>query len=287
MAYSKCLIMHLLHHRYGKARVRLMKVSREGAQHSLKELVVSVLLEGDFTASYAASDNRLVVPTDTIKNTIHVLARQALGNENEGFGLALGRHFLATYPQVHRVEASLTEHCWDRLMIGGQAHPHSFQERSAATPFATVACSREGERVESGITDLLILKTAGSGFEGYAKDNLTTLQETHDRILATRLKATWTYETQPKSYSATNASILAAMLEVFAAHYSPSVQRTLFQMGEAALAVAPEISKVALALPNQHCLRVDLSSFGVENENALFVPTDEPHGVIEGTVSRA
>jgi urate oxidase len=279
--------MTLLQHQYGKARVRILKVSREGSHHSIKELTVSVLLRGDFAASYTDSDNRQVVATDTMKNTVNLLAHQQLGRENEAFGLVLGRHFLTTYAQVHRVEISVAEHCWDRLTSGGQPHPHSFQERSAAIPSADIVCTRDREQVESGITDLLILKTTGSGFEGYARDKFTTLRETHDRILATRLKAKWTYARAPASYTVANAAILVAMLEAFAANYSPSVQRTLFQMGEAALQTVPEISQVNLSLPNQHCLLIDLSSFGVENRNELFVPTDEPHGLIEGTVSRA
>lgn len=278
--------MNLLHHRYGKSRVRILKINREGAQHWPKELAVSVMLEGNFKASYTESGNQLVVPTDTIKNTVNLFAKEKLGRENEEFGLALGAHFLATYPQVHQAEIHLAEHCWDRVMVGGAPHAHSFQERGAATPFANVVCMRGSNKVESGITNLLILKTTGSGFEGFARDKFTTLRETHDRILATKLKAVWTYEKPPPQYSATNQAILSAMLEDFAREYSPSVQRTLFRMGEAALNAAPEISNITLTLPNQHCLLVDLSPFGSENKNELFVPTDEPHGVIEGTVSR-
>jgi urate oxidase len=118
------------------------------------------------------------------------------------------------------------------------------------------------------------------------KDKYTTLPETKDRILATKLKATWNYEKRPASYSGTNAKILEAMLAVFAANYSPSVQVTLFQMGEAALKTAPEISSVTLAMPNKHYLLVNLAPFNLENRNEIFVPTDEPHGQIEGTVSR-
>jgi urate oxidase len=278
--------MKLSGNQYGKAKIRVLKVTRAGAEHSLKELEVSVKLQGNFDASYTQADNRLVVPTDTMKNTVNVLAHQKLGVENEEFGLAVGRHFLDTYPQVTRAEIALVEHAWDRLSVGGQLHPHSFAERGAVRPFANVVCARGESRVESGIADLLILKTAGSGFEGYVKDRYTTLAETNDRILATKLKSTWSYERPPGQYSAANAKILDAMLAVFATNYSPSVQVTLFQMGEAALQAVPEISRINLALPNKHCLLVNLSPFGIENRNELFVPTDEPHGQIEGTVER-
>lgn len=279
--------MKLIHHQYGKARVRVLKVTRAGARHSIKELEVSVALQGDFDASYTKADNRLVVATDSMKNTVNVFAKEKLGAENEEFGLALGGHFLKTYPQVGRVEIGLSEHGWERISAGGKPHAHSFAEKNAATPIAKIICARKENCVESGIGDLLILKTTGSGFENFARDRFTTLPETGDRIFATKLKAVWTYTRKPKSYSATNAKILDAMLAVFAKNFSPSVQATLFEMGGAALKVAPEISKVHLAMPNKHCLLINLAPFGQENKNELFVPTDEPpHGQIEGTVAR-
>jgi urate oxidase len=279
--------MKLTQHHYGKAKVRVMKVTRTGAQHSLKELEVSVMLRGDFDASYTRADNRLVVPTDTMKNTVYGLAREKLGAETEDFGLALGEHFLTTYPQVEQADIGLSERAWERIAVGAQPHPHAFIQKDAARMFAQVACARSGSVVVAGIEDLLILKTAGSGFEGYVPDRFTTLPPTKDRIMATKLKAAWTYEKRPAKYSTTNGAILEAMLSVFALNYSPSVQVTLFQMGEAALQAAPEISKVSLAMPNKHCLLVNLAPFGLDNPSEIFVPTDEPHGQIEGTVTRS
>jgi urate oxidase len=94
------------------------------------------------------------------------------------------------------------------------------------------------------------------------------------------------YERRPASHAAANSRILEAMLSVFATNYSPSVQVTLFQMGEAALKLVPEVSEITLRMPNKHCLLVNLAPFGMENRNELFLPTDEPHGQIEGTVTR-
>jgi urate oxidase len=278
--------MKLTDHQYGKARVRLLKVTRTGARHSVNELVVSVALQGDFDASYTAADNRLVVATDSMKNIVNIFAKERLGAENEEFGLALGGHFLKTYPQVHRVEIGLSGHGWDRISVAGKPHAHSFVEKSAARPFAKILCRRDESCVESGIEEVLILKTAGSGFKNFWRDKFTTLPETDDRIFATRLKATWTYGRKPASYSRTNGRILAAMLEVFAKDFSPSVQATLFQMGGAALKAAAEILKIHIAMPNRHCPLINLSPFGLENKNELFVPTDEPHGQIEGTIAR-
>ena len=278
--------MKLIQHNYGKAKVRVLKVFRAGKIHSLKELEVKVMLQGDFDTSFTKADNQLVVATDSIKNMVHIFAKEKLGVETEEFGLALGEHFLGTYPQVSQVEIGLNERCWNRISIDGKPHAHSFSERSAATPFAQVICNRGISRVESGIQDLLILKTTASGFENYVRDKFTTLPETSDRILATKLKATWTYAQKPKSFSKINGKILDTLLAVFAENFGPSVQATLFQMGEAALMAAPWISKIHIAMPNKHNLLINLKPFGLENKNELFVPTDEPHGQIEGTVSR-
>ena len=278
--------MKLIQHQYGKARVRVMKVTRKGTQHLVKELDVRVMLQGDFDASFTRADNRLVVATDSMKNTVNVFAKKKLGADTEAFGLVLGEHFLKTYKHISRVEVSLTEHCWGRINVKGKPHAHSFSEKGAARPFAKIVCTRKASVVESGIKDLLILKTTASGFENFLRDEFTTLPETNDRILATKLEAVWTYRRKPGSYSRTNKKILDAMLAVFAKNFSPSVQLTLFQMGEAALKTAPAISKVHIAMPNKHCLLINLKPFGLENKNELFTPTDEPHGQIEGTVAR-
>lgn len=278
--------MKLIQHQYGKAHVRVLKVIRNGRKHSVKELDVSVGLEGDFDASYTKADNRLVVATDSMKNTVNVLARQKLRGDSEKFGITLGEHFLEKYRHVKRVNINLSERCWSRIPVGGKPHAHSFSEKSPARPFANILATRNETRVESGIEELLILKTTGSGFENFLRDEFTTLPETDDRIFATKLKATWTFRKQPRRYGAANKKILGAMLAMFARNYSPSVQVTLFEMGGAALKAVPEISKIHLVMPNKHCLLVNLAPFGLENRNDLFVPTDEPHGLIEGTVAR-
>jgi urate oxidase len=278
--------MKLIQHHYGKAKVRVLKVFRAGARHAIKELDVQVMLQGDFDASYTRADNRLVVATDSVKNTINVLAKQKLGTDAEAFGLVLGEHFLKTYPHISRVEVNLMERCWGRINVNGKPHAHSFSEKGTARPFAKIVCTRKASIVESGIEELFILKSTASGFENFLRDGFTTLPETRDRICATKLKAVWTFAKNPKSYLKTNGKIIDAMLAVFAKNFSPSVQVTLFQMGEAALKAAPEISRVHIAMPNKHCLLINLKPFGLENKNELFVPTDEPHGQIEGTVAR-
>lgn len=266
--------------------MRVLKVLRSGSQHSIKELNISVMLKGDFDASFTRADNGLVIPTDTIKNTVQALALQSLGEETEDFGILLAEHFIKTYPQVTQADVRLSERAWQRMSVGKKPHEHSFQEAGPARLFAKISCLRSQTTVQSGIEDLLVLKSTQSGFEGFVKDKYTTLTETRDRVFATQIKASWIFERKPARYSQTNARILEAMLAVFADTYSPSVQATLFQMGEAALQAAPEVGMINLAMPNKHCLLANLTAFGLENKNELFIPTEEPHGQIEGTVVR-
>jgi urate oxidase len=297
-------------HRYGKSRVRVMKVLRDGGVHTIKELSARVLLEGEFDRSFTAADNADVVATDTMKNTINVLAHDHLGAENEPFARRVSEHFLGRYVQVSRVRVTLDERVWTRLN-----HPHSFAHSDVARPFTRVVADAGTDaepqdenaganepagtapqrvrqvrrlRQESGVRNLVILKSTGSGFEGFHRDDLTTLAETDDRILASAVRATWRWaeDRAPASYLAANRAIVDAMLVPFAERYSPSVQATLFEMAGAALDACAEITRVTLVMPNLHCLPIDLRAFGRANDRTLFVPTDEPHGYIEATVSR-
>jgi len=278
--------MKLISHRYGKARVRVLKVSRHEERHELKEADVRVTLEGDFEPSFTRGDNSLVVPTDTLKNTVYALAKEKLGEEIEPFGVALANLLLERYPQVSQATVRLSERRWERLRVDGQPHAHSFVSSGRGRPFAVATCSRGAASVESGVEDLPLLKSAGSGFAGFVTDEMTTLPETRDRILATTLTAAWHFARTPANYAQPNRVALEAMLKIFATRYSPSVQATLFEMAQAALEAVPELDRVRLAMPNQHCLLVNLAPFDLENVNEIFVPTDEPHGQIEATVSR-
>ncbi|SRR5581483_9806722 len=278
----------LLASRYGKARVRVLKVLREGERHRIRDVDVQVLLEGDFATSYTdpKGDNTKVVPTDTMKNTVNALAKDHLNDEIERFALFLGEHFLKKYAQVNRAKIDISEREWRRMEIDGKAHPHSFVSGSEARTFTRVVQDRQSQTIESGIRDLVILKSTGSGFENYPRDEFTTLRETRDRILATSFSATWRFREHPENFRVANEAIIAAMMKPFAENYSPSAQTTLFQMGEAALAACREIEHVDLAMPNKHCLWIDLKPFGLENKNEVFVPIDEPHGQIECSVAR-
>jgi urate oxidase len=172
------------------------------------------------------------------------------------------------------------------MVIEGAPHPHSFTADPNLKPFAKVVSTRQGHEVTSGITDFTVMKTTGSGFEGYPWDEFTTLPETKDRIMATKILARWKYRSEPESYLKVGMTVMKEFMEEFSGPYSPSVQLTMWNMANRALNAVPELQEVTLELPNKHYLLVNFAPFGRENHNEIFLPTDEPHGQICATVSR-
>jgi urate oxidase len=277
----------LMAQRYGKARVRVLRVVRNAdGIHAVHEVTASIMLQGEFSEAYLSDDNHQVVATDTMKNTVHALAREHLTAVPEHFALALGDHFLAKYAHVSRVEIELLATPWERYAPGGTAHPHTFLGTGLGKPFTRAAMTRTEAEISSGVRNVLLLKSSASAFKGFPRDELTTLPETDDRILSTSMDATWKFSSRAADFAAANAAILAALLETFAREFSPSVQNTLYLMGQAALAVAPAIATITIAMPNKHYLPINLQPFGLPNANDIFLPTDEPHGQIEACIGR-
>lgn len=272
---------------YGKSRVRISRITRHGDRHDFQEWTVRVLLEGDFEPSFTHADNSSILPTDTMKNTVYSIARDSKAATIEEFALELGNYLLANNPQVSRTTVEIEEKAWERMHSDGSAEPTTF--RLCGPELNTVSASRQtnGEwAIASGIDGLTMLKTTRSAFTGFIKDRLTTLKPATDRIFGTSATVVWTYTAGIPNYADVRLRILGALLRTFAAHHSMSVQHTLFDMGSAALETAPEITRIKLTMPNLHHLLADLSPFGQDNPNHIFVPIDEPHGYIEATVER-
>ncbi|MGH9720347.1 MAG: factor-independent urate hydroxylase [Bryobacteraceae bacterium] len=270
----------LAHDHYGKSRVRLVHVARHPDRHDLKDLSLDIRLEGDFAATHLEGDNRSVLPTDTMKNTVYALAREHSVREIEPFALLLADHFLKNNPQVTRASIDAAERNWNR--IGRFA----YSAGPAESRIAEIDATRDGARVTAGIDNLIVLKTKGSGFEGYIHDRYTTLKETADRLFGTAIGARWTYDSGEVAYGPTWHTARKAIVDTFIEHESLSVQHTAYAMAEAALDAVAQIGEIRLALPNRHCLLVDLAPFGLDNPNEVFLPIDEPHGQIEITVKR-
>jgi urate oxidase len=273
--------------RYGKSRVRLSRITRLADRHEFNEWIVHIMLYGDFESSYPEADNSKVLPTDTMKNTVYFVARNSNARSIEAYAMELGDYFLDNQAQVTKVNIRVEEKAWQRLAAGGAPEATTF--KMAGPEVQTVDATREkggAWQITSGVSGLTILKTTKSAFTGYIVDKLTTLKPATDRILGTCATIDWDYAAAAPDYADVRARVLAALLKTFAGHNSMSVQHTLYDMGEAALAAAPEIARIHLSMPNLHHLLADLSPFKLDNPNRIFVPIDEPHGTIEATIER-
>jgi len=267
---------------YGKSAIRLVKVVRSETPHRVRDLTVAIALEGDFDASYSAGDNAGVIATDTMKNTVYALAGEHLTGSIESFGIALGRHFLSE-PQVGVARVSIEEHAW--RPVGPS--PDAFTRDASSTRTAVVAVGRDAVTVDAGIAGLTVMKTTRSAFEGFPRDRFTTLKETDDRIMATKVTASWRYVSGEVDYDAAYDAVRSTFLEVFADHHSVSVQASIWIIGKAILERHPDVEEIAMSLPNLHHWTVDLSPFGIANDREVYVSTTEPHGLIEATIRRS
>jgi len=269
---------------YGKTHVRLLQVLRHNGVHEVVEIDVTVLLEGNLADCYLTGNNSQVLPTDTMKNTVYALARQYPIETIEDFASRLGRHFLNRLRHVSRVKISITQTAWDRIGSHDSSFVQSSKERRNAQLFVTPGA----ESITCGLRNLQILKTSRSAFVGFLKDEYTTLPETGDRLMGTVVDADWTLASgiQAHEFNQLHQDIRRVLLDCFSIHDSLSVQHTLYAMADAVLKEFDQVLDIHLTMPNKHCLVVDLSRFGLDNPNQIFVPTDEPSGYIEARVSR-
>ena len=273
--------------KYGKSRVRLIQVKRKAGWHDLREWTVETLLQGDFDSCFVEGDNSKILPTDTMKNAVYSLARNSAAGCMEEFAKELIDFLLHRNPQISAAEVSISEKSWEHLPSGGKLHPTTFIQASGEIQTAKVTRTQASDfSVTSGFENLVIMKTSGSAFEGYIQDSLTTLPPAKDRLLGTAMRASWSYTAGDVEFSSLRVRVREILLSQFAGHESKSVQHTLYTMGKAVLENVAEIEDIELTMPNKHCLLVDLSRFGQDNPNEIFVPVDEPHGNIQARLRR-
>ena len=274
---------------YGKAEVRVVKITRDTPRHEIEDLNVTSQLRGDFAAAHLAGDNSHVVATDTQKNTIYAFAREGIGSP-EAFLLRLGEHFTSGFDWVAGGRWEAESYRWDRIQAHGAAHDHSFVRTGQEVRTAVLVRDGADRHLISGLKDLTVLKSTQSGFAGYPRDKYTTLPETADRILATEVSARWRYKTGTDfgslDFNKSYGDVKALLLEGFAEKYSHALQQTLFDMGAKVLEAHSRIDEIRFSMPNKHHFLVDLSPFGLDNPNEVFFAADRPYGLIEATVQR-
>lgn len=275
---------------YGKAETRLVRIYRDAAQHQIRDLNVSTCLRGDFADAYLNGDQASVLPTDSQKNAAFAFALERGVAEIETYALALARHFVEEIEPVRGARVDVDEYPWERVRVAGDDHPHAFVRagQEARTTSVTVEGRGPEQRtwVVSGLRDLVLLKSTGSEFAGFLHDRYTTLDETHDRVLATSLTASWRYMPPDRDWDALHASIRQVLVEQFATVHSRALQQSLWEMGKAALAAHEEVAEIRLSAPNKHHFLVDLTPFGLVNRGQVFHADDRPYGLIQCAVQR-
>ncbi|UWE11571.1 factor-independent urate hydroxylase [Actinacidiphila bryophytorum] len=281
---------------YGKAENRVVRVTRDGGTHHIKDLNVSVALSGDMDEVHLSGSNANVLPTDTTKNTVFAFAKEYGIDSAEAFGVHLARHFVTSQQPIHRARIRIEEYAWERIPVAGTDRgEHSFVRKGQETRTTEVAYDGEGWQVISGLTGLVVLNSTDSEFWGFVKDGYTTLQETTDRILATEVNARWRFAwtgapgQDAPDWEASYAAVRGDLLGAFAETYSLSLQQSLFAMGSRVIdssAALAAVDEVRLSLPNKHHFLADLAPFGLKNDNEVYLAADRPYGLIEGTVLR-
>ncbi|KAM3915040.1 uricase-like [Leptodactylus fuscus] len=278
---------------YGKNAVKVLQIRREGKQHFIKEIEASVQLTLRTKKDYLAGDNGDIIPTDTIKNTVYALAKLKGIKTIEHFSLEICNHFLTSFSHVTQAKTYIEEAPWRRFEKNGAQHVHAFVYSSEGSHYCEVEQKRGGPPViYSGIKDLRVLKTTQSGFEGFIKDQYTTLPEVRDRCFSTVVNCRWKYNSyHGVNFDSTWNTVKEIVLDKFAGpydkgEYSPSVQKTLYDIQVLSLASVPEIEEIEVILPNKHYFNIDMSKFGLTNNDEILLPSDKPYGNITGTVRR-
>ncbi|MFF1307136.1 factor-independent urate hydroxylase [Streptomyces sp. NPDC058307] len=275
---------------YGKAENRVVRITRDGATHHIKDLNVSVSLSGDMDEVHYSGSNAHVLPTDTTKNTVYAFAKEHGIESAEQFGIHLARHFVTSQEPIRTARIRIEEYTWERIETPGE-DAHSFVRQGQETRLTQITYDGTSWEVVSGLKDLTVMNSTNSEFWGYVKDKYTTLPEAYDRILATQVAARWRFnwsddEQEMPNWEESYEQVRTHMLQAFAGTYSLSLQQTLYQMGSRIIENRGEIDEVRFSLPNKHHFLVDLEPFGLKNDNEVYFAADRPYGLIEATVLR-
>ncbi|KAG8978822.1 hypothetical protein FRB94_012892 [Tulasnella sp. JGI-2019a] len=302
---------HLSWARYGKDKVRVFRTVRNGDWHDVVEYTVCALLEGALETSFTQADNSVVVATDSVKNTVNILAKTSPHVLDPAlFALHIGLHFVTKYQHISKSVVSIDKFKWSRIAVGGKGHKHSFvrdgdeKEVVKVEVDASAGKDKVTGTVSCGLRDLLVLKSSGSAFEGFVTDEYTTLTPVSDRILSTAVEYEYTIPLNghltidglgalgdKAKFKEVAVNAKRVTLDLFATDESASVQATLFKMGQKIIEENATVGAVTYKLPNKHYIPVNLSFFGLENVNPpekvdVFTPIESPSGLIMATVSR-
>ncbi len=274
--------------RYGKSENRVVRIYRDTSRHEIRDLTVSTSLRGAFEAAHIEGDQSDILPTDSQKNTAFAYAKSVgVDSGIEEYGLALARHFVMDVAPVRAARIDIDQVEWARVVIDGTEHDHTWVRAGQEVRTASITVDASRQAVVGGLRDLVLLKSTGSEFHGFLKDEYTTLPETHDRIMSTSLTARWRFgDTAGIDWDRVYSTARTTLVSTFATVHSLALQQTLWRMGRALLETVPELVEVRLSAPNKHHVLVDLEPFGLANPGEVFVAVDRPYGMIEAQVLR-
>jgi urate oxidase len=268
-------VAELLRIGYGKEAV---SVYRTDGVSSLFAAEVGMTLRGAaFAPSYTEGDNTLVVATDSMKNFIQVTALDYEGASLEGFLELLARRFLDTYSQVERIELTAREVPFARRSA------QSFQSVGGDHAVAELTLGRDGTlEHRSGRAGIWLVKLTGSSFEGFVRDEYTTLPESRDRPLFIHLDVHW--RNRDFAEHADGEAIRDSVVQTFAEFDSASIQELVHSMGVRVLDGFGELDEVSFVAENRLWDTAQVSS----SDERVRVYTDPrpPYGRIELTLGR-
>ena len=285
--------------RYGKRNVRLLRVVKDSAKHQVHELTGQILLSGDFGRAYTHGDNAKVLPTETQKNTFYAMSKKYDVDPIEAWSKNVADDIMERHAHIDKVEIEIDRQPWNRAIAQGKEHDHTFIKASDGVRFVKATYGRRGTclNLSSGFKDVNIMKTTQSGFEGFIKDEYTTLTDSKDRVMATSIYCEYTFgkvDFDRTKFNEIHAAIKEITIFNFSGpakggKYSKSVQQTLWQIGCAVLKKFGEIESISFSLPNIHFYGVDFGKFETKmiNNNEVFFTFDGAHGLIEAEVKRS
>jgi len=236
---------------YGKTRVIFFRLAKRSAPPFAASVTIDVFGER-FGAAYTEGDNREVVATDTMKNFVYATAADFDGSSPDEYVLFLGQRLLQTYPQMERIRVTAHEVPLD------PAHDESdvvFRLTRTDVAMSEADLERRGDEIHvtaarSGLEGIRLLKTTGSSFAAFARDEYTSLPELTDRPLTVRMDAHWRYGDPQRGSRISSGLIRRAIEQTFHEFNSRSIQHLVHVMGTRLLNGFPVLSEVEFAAEN-------------------------------------
>jgi urate oxidase/2-oxo-4-hydroxy-4-carboxy-5-ureidoimidazoline decarboxylase len=270
---------------YGKARIVLYRFGGRDTRPLAASVDVDVLGER-FMAAYTEGDNRGVVATDTMKNFVYAMAAEYSGSTLAGMAAFLARRFVETYPTMETVRVTVREMPLDPAAAEGGASDVLFRATRTDRPVAQVEASAKADgpevtRARSGWEGMVLVKTTGSSFASFARDDYTTLPDLVDRPLTIHLDAWWRYR-DLRDGIAEGLGVLGPravrdeLERTFHEFDSRSIQHLVHEMGARLFAAHGQLAEIEFAAQNHTPDAVHQGAGGVR----IFAEPRRTFGVI-------